>query len=374
MKIILTGGGTGGHFFPLISVARALKKQAEVERVAKLDLVFMSDDSFDRKLLLSEGIRFIKIPAGKMRRYFSLGYFSDTIKTLVGIIAAFAKLYVSVPDVIFSKGGYASFPVLFWARILKIPVMIHESDTIPGVVNSWSGKWAQRIAVSFSETLKYFENKNVALVGNPVRGQVIGGNLNESIEYFKLEENVPVVLILGGSQGSEKINETVLFFVKDALKNYQIIHQTGKNNFIDVLGRAKVILEKSENAHRYHCYPFLEEWELREAARAAFLVISRAGSGSIFEIAAWGLPSILIPLLGAAQDHQRENAYVYARTGACEVIEETNLTPHLLLSEIEKILSHRDKNSKMRLAASSFARLDAADKIAEEIIKLGTHE
>lgn len=373
MKIVLTGGGTGGHFYPIIAIARALKKEAEVENIARLEVFLMADSPMDPDLLLRESIKFIKIPAGKMRRYFSLRYFGDTIKTAAGIFAAFWKIYLLMPDVVFGKGGYASFPILFAARLLRIPVIIHESDAVPGLVNQWAGKWADRIAVSFSEAARYFAEKNVAVTGNPVRPQIIGGNLQEAIESFKLEENLPTILILGSSQGSERINETILATLEEAVKKYQIIHQTGKNNLADVAGRAKVLLERSENKSRHHPYGFLEEGELRNASRAASLVVSRASS-ALFEIAAWGLPAILIPLPTAAQNHQRENAYAYARFGACEVIEETNLTPHLLLAEIDKILTDPERVKKMKLAAQGFARLDAAQKIAREIIKLGIHD
>lgn len=373
MKIILTGGGTGGHFYPLIAVARALKKVAEAENIARLELFFLSPEPLDANLLFSENIRFVRIPAGKMRRYFSLRYLPDTLKTISGIIWAFWRLYLILPDVIFSKGGYASFPTLLAARALRIPVIIHESDIIPGLVNQWSGKWAERIAVSFTETARYFNEKNVAVTGTPIRQQIVGGNLKEAIEYFKLEEGLPTILVLGSSQGAERINETVLAMLTDAVAKYQIIHQTGKNNLADVSGRARVVLEKSQLKSRYHPYGFLSEGELRNASRAAALAVSRASS-MIFEIAAWSLPSILIPLPKAAQDHQRENAYAYARFGAAAVLEETNLTPHLLLAEIDKLLGDQERVKKMKLAAQGFARLDAADKIAKEIIKLGVHE
>ena len=196
----------------------------------------------------------------------------------------------------------------------------------------------------------------------------------EAIDYFKLEEGIPVILILGGSQGSERLNETILTGLADMVKKYQIIHQTGKNNFMDVTGRADILLEKIDLKHRYHAFPFFEEGELRNASKAASIVASRAGAGSIFEIAAWGLPAILIPLPSAAQDHQRENAYAYARSGACEVIEETNLTPHLLIAQIDKILADKERIAKMNKAAQIFSRLDAAEKIGRELLKLGIHE
>lgn len=377
MKILFAGGGTGGHFYPLIAIARAIRKTSEEENIARVDIYLMSDDPIDPDILMEERIKFILIPAGKMRRYFSFKYFGASIKTLIGLVMAFWKMYFLVPDVVFSKGGYASFPVLAAARILNIPVMIHESDTVPGIVNQWAGKWAARIGVSFEESLKYFEGKNAALVGNPIRPQIIGGNLLEATDYFKLEEGEhapPVLLVLGGSQGSRRINETIVDVLPDALPRYQIIHQTGKTQFTDVSGRAEVTLEKNPFVQRFHPYAFFEEGEMRNAYKTASLIISRAGAGSIFEISARGIPSILIPLPSSAQDHQRENAYAYARFGACEIIEETNLTPHLLLGQIDKILADKPRVAKMQRAAQTFSRLDAAEKIAGELIKMGLHE
>lgn len=377
MKILFAGGGTGGHFYPLIAIARSIRRKAEEDNIARVDLFLMSDSPIDAEMLAEERIQYIMIPAGKMRRYFSLKYFGDSIKTLTGIFMAFWRMYFLVPDVVFSKGGYASFPALVAARLLKIPVMIHESDTVPGVVNKWAGKWVSRIGVSFEETLKYFEGKNAALVGNPTRLQIIGGNALEAIDYFKLEEGEntpPVILVLGGSQGALRINEVILSSLPEALPHYQIIHQTGKAHFKDVSGSASVILEKNQYRQRYHPHAYLDEGELRNASKIASLIISRAGAGSIFEISNWGLPSILIPIYDSPQDHQRENAYAYARFGACEIIEETNLTPHLLLAQIEKILENKERIAKMQRAAQAFSRLDAADKIAGELIKIGLHE
>ena len=375
MKVLFAGGGgTGGHFYPIVAIARALRNITEREHIISMDMFFAADSAFDDAILREENIHFIRIPAGKMPRYASFSYIVSPFKIIFGILIAFWRLYALLPDVVFSKGGYSAFPVLVAVRILRIPVIIHESDSVPGKVNEWAGKWASRVAISFSETAQYFKNTNIELTGNPIRHQVVGGNPEEALETFLLEENIPIILVLGGSQGAEIINEAMTEIIADAVPRYQIIHQTGKNNFEDISGRAGVILEKSELRHRYHAYPFLSEGDLRNASRVASIVISRAGSGSIFEIAAWRIPAILIPLGIAAQDHQRENAYAYARFGGCEVIEEGNLKPHILLSTIDKMLGDPEKMNKMKIAAQSFAKLDAAENIAREIIKLGVHE
>ncbi len=374
MKVLfIGGGGSGGHFYPLLAVARALKKLADQEHVVGLHLFFAADEIIDARALEEEGIHTMKIPSGKLPAYASGAYIITPFKVLLGIFVSFFKLFFLLPDVIFSKGGYSAFPILVVARILQIPVIMHESDTVPGKVNQWNSKWANRIAISFPETAKYFKNPNIALTGNPIRHQVVGGNFNEAMETFHLEENTPLILILGGSQGAQAINDAILGVAHDLVEHFQIMHQTGRANYEDAVARASVLLEHSANKHRYHPVPYFQEAELRNITRAASLVISRAGSGSIFEIAAWQLPAIIIPLEGSAQDHQRENAYSYARLGGCEVIDQINLTPHILLSAIEKLLANKEKIATMKRAAQEFAKLDAAEYIAQEILRLGTH-
>jgi len=370
MKILLAGGGTGGHFYPLIAVARSLKDLAERERIVNLELTFISDHPYDPEVLKEEEIRFIKVPAGKIRRYFSLLNFVDAMKTGWGVVRAVFLVYLNFPDVIFAKGGYASFPALAAAKILGIPLMIHDSDIIPGKVSLWAARFARRIAISFPQTLKYFPSEKTALTGNPVRRQILGGNPEEACELFNLEGGTDTILVLGGSQGAQNLNNVVLDILPELLKSAQVIHQTGKNNLEEIKMQSGLVLENHPFAKRYHAYGFLDEGELRNASKIASLVLARAGGSSIFETAAWGLPSILIPLPHAAQDHQRENAYAYAREGAALVVEEQNMTPHILLSEIDKILKDPERRAKMAKSAAAFARVDAAEKIAGEIIKL----
>jgi UDP-N-acetylglucosamine--N-acetylmuramyl-(pentapeptide) pyrophosphoryl-undecaprenol N-acetylglucosamine transferase len=370
MKILFAGGGTGGHFYPIISVIEALRVLTEEERIVGVELIFMSDSPYDRDLLLKEDVRFMKIISGKMRRYFSLLNIVDVFKTGIGLWGTFWKIYREFPDVIFGKGGYASFPALLAARVLKIPVMIHESDAVPGRVNKWAAKFAKRIAISFPESVKYFPGAKTALTGNPVRRGIQGSTPEEAKEVFRLESNVPTVLILGGSQGSKNINDNVLDVAPDLVKSVQVIHQCGKNNIKEVKNRLSIVLEKSPLKSRYHVFDYFDDTDLRNASSIADIVVSRAGASSIFEIAAWGIPSIIIPLANSAQDHQRENAFSYARFGAGEVIEENNLTPHLLLSEIQRLLGNKKKMEAMKEAAKNFAKPKAARQIARELLNL----
>ena len=222
--------------------------------------------------------------------------------------------------------------------------------------------------------IQYVPKEKTAYLGNPIRSRILGGNEEEAYALFSLEPHVPVILVLGGSQGAQPINIAFLQIVNELTETHQVIHQTGKDNYSDVLKQASVLMEKSPHRGRYRLFPYLNEDQLRNASRVARVVISRAGAGAIFEIAAWGIPSILIPLSHAAADHQRHNAYIYARNGACSVIEETNLTPTVLLNETRKILSDEERRSRMSVAAQKFARIDAAEKIAREIILLGLHK
>ncbi|MEK7131001.1 MAG: undecaprenyldiphospho-muramoylpentapeptide beta-N-acetylglucosaminyltransferase [Patescibacteria group bacterium] len=370
MKILLTGGGSGGHFYPLMTVARALNAVADQEKIANMDITYMAENPYDKNILLQNGVIFKKIYAGKMRRYFSFLNIIDAIKIIPGIIKSVIIMYFNFPDVVFSKGGHESFPPVLAARILGVPVIIHESDAVPGKSNVWAGKFAKRVAVSFSESVKYFSKDKVALVGNPTRKEFFIRDILGAKEFFKMEENVPTILILGGSQGSQNINDNILDILPELIEKYQVLHQCGKNNYESCVGRMSLILEKSTLKNRYKLFPSLNFDEMRMAYGATDLVISRAGAGSIFEISASGLPSIIIPLRESAQEHQRENAYAYAKTGATVVIEEENLKPHILKSEIERLINNKEELKKMSESAKTFSKPDAAETIAREIIRL----
>ena len=370
MKILLTGGGTGGHFYPLMAVAKALNAVADQEKIANLELVYMAEHPYDRNILLQNGIKFKKIYSGKIRRYFSFLNVIDAAKLIPGVLKSIFGMYLDFPDVVFSKGGYESFPPVLAARILGIPIIIHESDAIPGKANVWAGKFAKRIAVSFAGSAEYFPKGNAAVAGNPIRKEFFIREVLGAKEYFKLEDETPTIFIFGGSQGAKNINDNVLDILPELLPDYQIIHQCGENNYQECRGRADLILENLPFKNRYKLFSSLEFDEMRMAYGAADLAVSRAGSGSIFEIAASGLPSIIIPLDGSAQEHQRENAYAYAKSGAAAVMEEYNLKPHILKSEIDRLFAGKEEMMNMSEAAKQFSKPDAAEKIAREIIRL----
>lgn len=373
MKILFAGGGTGGHFFPIIAVAEAVRELADKEHLIDLELFYMSDTPFDRDMLTKTDMKFVEVMAGKQRTYFSPKNILDVFKTIFGCTVAVFKIFAIYPDVVFGKGGYASFPAMFAARLLRIPVVIHESDIVPGKVNRWVGDYATKVAISYPEASKYFAHKDrIAYTGQPIRKSVLHVPPEDPFEVLQLEPNVPVLLVMGGSQGAERINEVIIDILPRLVEKCQIVHQTGEKNYDWMKKRAAGMLPNNAHAHRYRPFAFLESSQLRLAAKASTLVISRAGS-SIFEIAIWDKPSILIPLPIARDDHQRENAYSYARTGACTVIEEANLKPELLFSVIESIMSDVPTQMKMIEGAKQFTKPDASEKIAQVLLSITTH-
>jgi len=374
MKILFTGGGTGGHFYPIIAIAEEVNRIIDEEKIVGAKLYYMSDTPYDKGALYDNGITFLQSPAGKQRTYFSLLNFFDIFKTGIGVLIATIRLFAVYPDVIVGKGGYGSFPVLFAARLLRIPVIIHESDSYPGRVNLFAAKFAKRIAVSYDEAAHYFPMKKTAWTGQPVRREIQQPTEQGAFEYLKLDPKIPVIFIIGGSQGAQLINDTVIDALPVLLNSYQIIHQVGLKNMAIAKSQADAALDKHPHKDRYVAFPFLNILAEKMAAGAATIIISRAGS-TIFEIALWGVPSIIIPITKSNGDHQRKNAFNYAREGCCIVVQETNLTPHLLTLEIDKLIANKELRDKMSVSARAFAKPDAAKNIAKEVVGIAlSHE
>ncbi len=371
MRIAFTGGGTGGHFYPIIATAEALHDLIKEKKLLEPELYFLGPASFDDRALYENGITFIKTPAGKMRRYFSVLNIFDTIKTGWGIVETIFILYRLFPDVILSKGGYGSIPTLMAARVLGIPVIAHDSDAVPGRATVLASKFAKRIAISFDDAIQYFPEKiqdKVAMTGNPIRKELQHPARDGSKEFLELEDNVPVLLIIGGSLGAERINDTILGALPELVNRYQVIHQTGQGNVEVVTQTAKIVLDRNERRYRYKPYGFLSPLAMKMAAGATDLVIARAGGGGISEIASWGKASIIVPLKGSAQNHQHENAFAYARSGSAVVVEQDNLSPHLLISEIDRLFTNPKARNDMAEAALKFAKPNAAKDLAQAVL------
>ncbi len=369
MKIVFTGGGTGGHFFPLIAVAEGVHEIIDEERILDIKLYFMSESPYDKKALFDNQITFVQVPSGKLRRYFSFKNVMDMIPLAVGCIVALVKLFIIYPDVIFSKGGYASVPVLFAARILKIPVIIHESDSVPGRANLWAAKFAKRIALCYDEAGKYFPKDKIAVTGLPIRKDMLEKAGEGSREFFGLQKDIPTLFIIGGSLGAEAINNVIVDALKDLVEKYQIIHQTGRANFDDVSGRAGIVLKDSPHKARYKPIDLLNPLQMKMAAGAATIIITRAGS-TLFEIANWGVPAIIVPIPESVSHDQRTNAFSYGKFGGAQIIEEGNFTPSILLGEVDRLVSHPELLEKMSKSAKQASRPDASKVIAKALVQI----
>ena len=374
IRIVLTGGGSGGHIFPLVAVAREIRRLGSEQKISNY-LTYVGSAGIFRTVIENEDIEAYELPGGKLRAYSSVSNLFDPFKMFFAFFIALVRLFLIMPDVVFSKGGTGSVPVVLAARVYRIPVMVHDSDAIPGKSNVLSGRFAARIAVSFDSAAAYFPSYKTAFTGNPIRSEIAASN-SESRASLKQKlgfaEQTPLLLIIGGSQGATRINDFVFNALSVLLSKFQILHQVGTINFADTIRESSAVLKTLPAGLRvrYKAVPFLED-DYATALKAADVIISRASSGAIFEIASVGAPSVLVPLPEAAQNHQRENAYKYAEGGAAIVIEQENLLPEILIEQLDKIIGNEEAYAKMVSAAKNFAVLDAATVIAGEILRIG---
>ncbi len=375
MRIVLVGGGTGGHFYPLIAIAEALLSRAKVNQEVTPDLYYMGPEPYDEGSLFESGITFVYCPAGKVRRYVSVKNVGDMVRTAWGVLVAFWRLLFIYPDVIMSKGGYTSVPVVIAGWLLRIPIVVHESDAVPGRANKIGVRFAAYVAITYDDTIAHVPEGKTAQTGIPIRRELLATPPQNAREVLGLKSDKPLLFITGGSTGAERINDLIVSALADLLPNFEIMHQTGAKNERVVMETARALVHDTALLDHYHVKGFLDAHLMHAAESEAVLIISRAGSTSIYEIALHGKPSILIPIPEEISHDQRSNAYAYARTGAGEVIEEKNLTPHLLVSEITRIMNNPEVRAKMEATALKFGARDAAERIAEALVSIGrSHE
>jgi len=365
MRIILTGGGTGGHIFPLVAIARKLSIEAKKQGVVA-DVLFVGPAREAKIFEQEKNIATRRIITGKLRRYFSLYTLIDMPKILIGLLQSYFVLLFYMPDVIFSKGGYAAFPVLVIGWLFRVPIIMHESDSVAGLTNRMLARFASHIVISFPANHPEFSKDKIVQLGNPVR-DLRGGVSAFSSREFHITTQKPILLIIGGSQGARQINQLVLSQKKELSSRYEIIHQTGAKHYKQVSQEIKSLPRPQQIS--WHPTPFLNEESLKNAYAAADLIISRAGASSIFEIALVGKPSILIPLPTSAAGHQEKNGILYEGRGACIAADPRNIDGHILVKEIDDIIRSKKKIIHMKQAALAFAKPAAATDIARLILK-----
>ncbi len=372
IKILLTGGGSGGHIYPLLAVANSLKEIAVIENKS-IELIYFGSFGEFKKEIEKEKIKIFKIAGGKYRNYSSILNALDGFKVFYSFFQAFVKLYFIMPDIIFSAGGPGALPIVMVGKFYRIPIVLLEPNSVPGRTNTISGRLAVRIAIAFQGASKYFNGKNIALVGSPIRKELIENIPDKKIAKDKLgfSLGIPLIMVLGGSQGSTRINDFIFANLDFLISQFQILHQVGQANFSEAQEKSNFLLKNftEEERSRYKIIPYFEDPDLMKKAYAASdLIISRAGAGTIFEIAAFQKPAILIPLPEGKD--QKANAYEYAETGAAIVMEQENLLTTLFRNQVIKILNDKPTQLKMIEAAGIFSRVDAASIIAHEIFKI----
>ena len=370
-RVLLLGGGSGGHVFPLIAVANALKERSQQAGVS-LELMVLGEGQFMQKAAVENGLVFKPVMAGKLRRYFSPLTFLDIFKIPLGFFQALWHVFWYMPDVVFAKGGYASLPGVFVAKLYFIPLFVHESDSVPGLTNRVLGKLAKAVFISFASSEKYFKAGRTVLTGIPIRKELMSGDQEAAMAKFALNPSLKTILVAGGSQGAQKINQIILDSLVLLVKDFQIIHQCGESQLKSVQSELEKIIKEGQGEYadavktNYKLFPFFNTNDMALAYAAADIIISRAGASNISEIAMLGKPAIIIPITNSSSDHQVENALEFSKFGAA-MIEEQNLTPHIVINQIQSLLEP-ERYNVVSEKLKTFAMPDAADKIASALL------
>lgn len=330
LKIILTGGGSAGHVIP--NIALLSKLQQENWEVFYLG----SKNGIERKLIAQHHIPYVIISTGKLRRYFSWQNFIDPFKALYGMLQACYYCCRIKPNIVFSKGGFVSLPVVIGAWLNRIPVVIHESDLIPGLANKLSFPFAKHICVTFANTKQNLRHpKKSILTGSPIRDELYKGNAEKGLALCGFTKNKKTILAYGGGLGSEIINRNLRALLPDILQDFQIIHACGQNK-----------VDPKISYPGYKQFAFIGP-ELPDLMACADLVISRAGANSLVELLTLAKPHILIPLAkNASRGEQVLNADYHAKLGLSIVLNETELSPETLLKKINYVIAHKDAITK----------------------------
>jgi UDP-N-acetylglucosamine--N-acetylmuramyl-(pentapeptide) pyrophosphoryl-undecaprenol N-acetylglucosamine transferase len=349
-KIVMTGGGTAGHVTPNLALVPLLKEKGyEIFYIG-------SYNGIEKKLVENAGITYYGISSGKLRRYHDWKNFTDPFRVIKGFSEANQLLKHIKPDVVFSKGGFVSVPVVMAAARQHIPAIIHESDMTPGLANKLAIPFASKVCCNFPETMQYLPDGKAVHTGSPIRKELFSGNREAGLAFTGFSADKPVILIMGGSIGSRFINNAVWSSLDTLLEKFQIVHLVGKGNINnDLVGRAG-----------YQQYEFISE-QLNDIFAMTDLMISRAGANSISEILALKIPNILIPLSAAAsRGDQILNAASYEKQGFSTVLQEEELTGELLVSSAEDVYARRDE-IKEKMASSKL--LDANNTILNLILE-----
>lgn len=324
-KIILTGGGSAGHVTPNLALITELKKEGwEIHYIG-------TEDGIEKGIIAGTNVKYHAIQAGKLRRYFNIKNITDPFKVIYGVFQASRVVRKVKPNVIFSKGGFVSVPVVIGGWVNRVPVIIHESDITPGLANKLAAPFASKICTNFEAAAKNFNMHKSVCTGTPIRKELAEGNYRRGLELCGFDESKPVIMIMGGSIGSKKINGLVRESLPRLLNQFQIVHICGKGNIDNNL----------LNKKGYKQFEYISE-EQPHIFKIASLVVSRAGANSIFEFLMLKLPSILIPLsMNASRGDQILNSREFEKMGFSKVLQEEEINSGILCDTIQEVYNNR---------------------------------
>lgn len=347
-KIVLTGGGTAGHVTPNIALLPSLKE-------AGYDVVYMgSKDGIEQKLMKDFDIPYVGVSTGKLRRYFDVKNFTDPFRVIKGYTEARRFLKEFMPDVVFSKGGFVSVPIVRAAASLHIPCIIHESDMTPGLANRLCLSGATKICCNFPETVSYLPPDKAILTGSPIRQELKTGNRLDGLNYCGFTANKPVLMVMGGSLGAEAVNKVVREALPVLLKDFQVVHLTGKGKMDNLL----------LNTPGYKQFEYVKT-ELKDLFAMTDIVISRAGANAICELLALKKPNLLVPLPSAnSRGDQLLNAKSFETQGFSMVVDQNDLTAELLVEKVMEL--YRDRSRYVEAMAGS-RQMDSIQTILQLI-------
>ncbi|OPJ60852.1 undecaprenyldiphospho-muramoylpentapeptide beta-N-acetylglucosaminyltransferase [Clostridium oryzae] len=347
-KIIMTGGGSAGHVTPNLALIPKLKENGfDVQYIG-------TENGIEKKIIMDQNIKYHAISSGKLRRYFDVKNFTDPFKVIKGIFEAKSIIKREKPDVVFSKGGFVSVPVVMGAFFNGVPVVSHESDMTPGLANKISLPYCSKICVTFPETLQHINKDKGVLTGTPIRKELLEGSRIKGMRFCGFDKSRPILLIIGGSLGSKVINDAIRKNINQILEKYQVIHICGKGN-----------LDSSITSEGYRQFEYISD-ELPDLLACADIVVSRAGANVIYELLALKKPNLLIPLSRkSSRGDQILNANSFKNRGFSVVLEEEELTEEKLMSYIEELYLNRGKFiAKMNDSGIE----NAVDKIVDVIM------
>lgn len=361
MRVILSGGGTGGHIYPAITISRAIEEKYETCEV----LFVGTKKGLEADIIPKEGYKFSTINIQGFERKLTLQNVSTLFQSLTSVWQSQKIIRKFKPDIVIGTGGYVCGPVLLAASLLSVPTMIQEQNVIPGITNRILARFVKKIALGYANAANYFSHKEKTIyTGNPIRSEVISASREEGINALGLDPKKRTILISGGSRGARSINQAMIEVIKHfaGQNNVQLLHVTGQNEYNGIVGKLKQAGIDASSTGNISIKPYLYNMPL--ALAAADLAIFRAGAIGLAELTARGIPSILVPYPYAAENHQEHNAMVMKKHGAAEVILDKELSGSKLLQLVKNLIYDHSKLEKMALASKELGRPQAAQHIA----------